>query len=101
MMVKGTAMFRLSNKLVQVSFRDSSNIIINSESRLVIYENKREELMRCPLTDILKSGNNEMIEKFNEAKEILNQAPVFTKKQSRSNVLVLIDRCTRNYFNLR
>ena len=43
MRTKHAIMFRLSNKIVQVSFQDHTEILLNSESRLVTYVNKKGE----------------------------------------------------------
>jgi polo-like kinase 1 len=43
MRTKHAIMFRLSNKIVQVSFQDHTEILLNSESRLVTYVNKKAE----------------------------------------------------------
>jgi polo-like kinase 1 len=43
MRTKHAIMFRLSNKIVQVSFQDHTEILLNSESRLVTYVNKKNE----------------------------------------------------------
>ena len=43
MRTKHAIMFRLSNKIVQVNFQDSTEIILSSETRTVTYVNKRGE----------------------------------------------------------
>ena len=43
MRTKHAIMFRLSNKIVQVNFQDHTEILLNSESRLVTYVNKKGE----------------------------------------------------------
>ena len=49
MRTKHAIMFRLSNKIVQVSFQDHTEILLNSESRLVTYVNKKAERQTLPL----------------------------------------------------
>jgi polo-like kinase 1 len=49
MRTKHAIMFRLSNKIVQVSFQDHTEILLNSESRLVTYVNKKSERSTLPL----------------------------------------------------
>ena len=43
-------MFRLSNKIVQVNFQDHTEILLNSESRLVTYVNKKGVRSMMPLS---------------------------------------------------
>ena len=43
-------MFRLSNKIVQVNFKDRTEILLNSESRQVTYVNKKGERCMMPLS---------------------------------------------------
>lgn len=43
MRTKHAIMFRLSNKIVQVNFQDHTEILLNSENRLVTYVNKKGE----------------------------------------------------------
>lgn len=89
MMVKGIAMFRLSNKLVQVSFPNRSNIIMGSENREVIYEDSKGTLTRCKLAEVVRSGNKELMKHFESAKEVLNQVSALTRKRGRSNAFVI------------
>lgn len=49
MRTKHAIMFRLSNKIVQVNFQDHTEILLNSENRLVTYVNKRGERSIMPL----------------------------------------------------
>jgi len=64
-------MFRLSNKIVQVNFQDSTEIILSSESRVVTYVNKRGERNSYPLTSALESTNAEMTKRLKYTKDIL------------------------------
>ena len=66
--------FRLSNKLVQVSFNDKNTIVMNGEKHEVIFENNKGESMVYSLSNVMKSGNEEMITRLKRAKELLNQA---------------------------
>jgi polo-like kinase 1 len=49
MRTKHAIMFRLSNKIVQVNFQDHTEILLNSESRMVTYVNKKAERETLPL----------------------------------------------------
>lgn len=71
MRTKHAIMFRLSNKVVQVSFQDHTEILLNSESRLVTYVNKRGERINLPLNEALESQNQEMTKRLKYTKDIL------------------------------
>ena len=64
-------MFRLSNKIVQVNFQDHTEILLNSESRLVTYVNKKGERSTLPLNHALESNNAEMTKRLKYPKDIL------------------------------
>ncbi len=71
MRTKHAIMFRLSNKIVQVNFQDHTEILLNSESRLVTYVNKKGERSTLPLNQALESNNNEMTKRLKYTKDIL------------------------------
>ena len=71
MRTKHAIMFRLSNKIVQVNFQDHTEILLNSESRLVTYVNKKGERQTQPLNQALESNNNEMTKRLKYTKDIL------------------------------
>jgi polo-like kinase 1 len=64
-------MFRLSNKIVQVNFKDHTEILLNSESRYVTYVNKRGERSVMPLSAALDSNDAEMTKRLKYTKDIL------------------------------
>ena len=64
-------MFRLSNKIVQVNFQDHTEILLNSENRLVTYVNKKGERQTLPLNQALESNNAEMTKRLKYTKDIL------------------------------
>jgi len=71
MRTKHAIMFRLSNKIVQVNFQDHTEILLNSESRLVTYVNKKGERATLPLNQALESNNLEMTKRLKYTKDIL------------------------------
>lgn len=71
MRTKHAIMFRLSNKIVQVNFQDHTEILLNSESRLVTYVNKKSERQTLPLNVALESNNAEMTKRLKYTKDIL------------------------------
>lgn len=64
-------MFRLSNKIVQVNFKDRTEILLNSESRQVTYVNKKGERCMMPLSQALDSNDAEMTKRLKYTKDIL------------------------------
>jgi len=71
MRTRHAIMFRLSNRIVQVSFQDKTEIILSSESREVTYVNKKGERLSYPLTAALDSANEEMKKRLKYTKDIL------------------------------
>lgn len=71
MRTRHAIMFRLSNKIVQVNFQDSTEILLNSDNRLVTYVNKRGERSIMPLSQALDSNNQEMTKRLKYTKDIL------------------------------
>jgi polo-like kinase 1 len=71
MKTKYAFMFRLSNRLVQVDFTDKTQIILNPESQIVHYRNKKGERTQHPLATALESDYVEMVKRLKYTKEIL------------------------------
>ena len=69
---KNCMMFRLNNKIIQVCFQDNTEIILSSDTRIVIYINKKKEKLSLPLQIALKSDNLEMTKRLKYTKEILS-----------------------------
>lgn len=60
--------FRLSNKVIQVIFEDSTELIMSSVTKKVLYKNKKGENWHYTLANALESGNEEMIKRLNFAR---------------------------------
>ena len=71
MKTKHAILFRLSNKIVQVSFLDQTEIILSSETKIVTYMDKKGQLSTYPLNTALDSNNNEMTKRLKYTKQIL------------------------------
>ena len=71
MKTKHAILFRLSNKIVQVSFLDQTEIILSSETKIVTYMDKKGQLSSYPLNTALDSSNNEMTKRLKYTKQIL------------------------------
>lgn len=66
-------MFRLSNKVIQVIFKDLTEILLSSEWKFVCYVNKKKERLNFPLSNALDSENTEMSKRLKYTKDILSQ----------------------------
>ena len=77
-------MFRLSNKIVQVNFQDHTEILLNSESRMVTYVNKKSERIKMLLNEALESDNAEMTKRLKYTKDILTHMLNANNKSPKS-----------------
>jgi polo-like kinase 1 len=64
-------LFRLSNKTVQISFHDNTELILSQENKTVTYINKKREKSLYPLNTALDSDNKEMTKRLRYTKKIL------------------------------
>lgn len=63
--------FRLSTKVVQVCFLDHTELILSSESKVVMYVNKRGERTVHSLSSAMESSNTEMTKRLKYTKDML------------------------------
>ncbi|CAG9334905.1 unnamed protein product [Blepharisma stoltei] len=63
--------FRLSNKIVQVSFQDKTELLLCSESKIVSYVSKKGERNTYPLSSAMDCANSEMVRRLRYTKEVL------------------------------
>ncbi|EAR81887.2 Serine/Threonine kinase domain protein (macronuclear) [Tetrahymena thermophila SB210] len=68
---KNAILFRLQNKIVQVSFSDKTEIILNSIMKIVTFNNKQGIRQNYPLTPDLKMYSPEMEKRLKYTKQIL------------------------------
>ena len=71
MKTKHAILFRLSNKIVQVSFLDQTEIILSSETKIVAYLDKKGVRSTYALNTALDSNNYEMTKRLKYTKQIL------------------------------
>jgi len=71
MRTKRAILFRLSNKLVQVSFQDNTEVILSSEHRVVTYVNKQGERSTLTLSTAMESTDSELSKRLKYTKDIL------------------------------
>ncbi|OMJ68188.1 hypothetical protein SteCoe_34439 [Stentor coeruleus] len=64
-------MFKLSNKITQVSFQDHTEMILSPESRMITYINKKGERSTCTVTNAFQSTNLEMTKRLKYVYQIL------------------------------
>jgi len=63
--------FRLSNKVVQVNFKDRTEMVMSLETREVTYTNKQGERETYSFSNALESTDTELTKKLNYTKDIL------------------------------
>ena len=63
--------FRLSNKNIQVCFKDKTEIFLDIKNENVIYTNKKEEKNTYPINKALNSSNYEMNNRVKYIKQVL------------------------------
>lgn len=63
--------FRLTNKLIQVCFRDKSELLLSSEKKYVTFVNKNKESSSYPLSTAMDCGNKQLIKRLKYSKEVL------------------------------
>ena len=68
---KHAILFRLSNKTVQISFHDNTELILSSEKQTVTYINKKKQRLLTPLNTAFESNNKEMTKRLRYTKKIL------------------------------
>lgn len=68
---KKAILFRLSNKVIQVIFQDSSELILSSGSGNVTFVTAKEEVRSTPLYSDLENKDPSLFKRLNYAKEIL------------------------------
>lgn len=65
-------MFRLSNKVVQVYFKDKTEILLCSNSKEIVYTNKEGKRNVYPLSAALESNSDEISKRMQYVKNILS-----------------------------
>ena len=64
-------LFRLNNKVVQVYFRDQTEVLLCGINRIACYVNKQKETMIYPVFEVMDCGNRELLKRVKFCKEIL------------------------------
>ena len=63
--------FRLTNKLIQVCFRDTTELLLSSEKKYVTFVNKDKESSSYPLATAMDCGDKQLIKRLKYSKEVL------------------------------
>ena len=69
---KRAIVFRLSNKVAQVNFKDHIEVVLSSECKVVAYVNKKGKRTCMQLSEALESSDLEMNKRLKYTKDILN-----------------------------
>jgi polo-like kinase 1 len=72
-----------------VNFQDHTEIMLSSETKVVMYVNKKGERSTYPLSSAMESANLEMVKRLKYTKDILTHmlnANANTAKPSSSNM---------------
>ena len=86
---KHSILFRLSNKTVQISFHDNTEIILSQENKTVTYINKKGLKFLYPLNKALENDNKEMTKRLRYTKKIL-LLMITSKGLNNSNIHKII-----------
>ena len=81
--VQHAMMFRLSNKLIQVSFSDKTELIMSTETSDFYYKSKNGEELMDSIQNVMTSDNTEMIKRIKYAKNLLIH---FVKNQKSKKI---------------
>ena len=82
---KHAMIFRFSNKIIQVCFKDKTQIIIHPVNKIINYTNKKGEIITYPINQALNSSNHEMNKRVKYTKEILAHMLSINKKKIEKN----------------
>ena len=78
--------FRLTNKVIQVVFRDSTELFLSSEKKSMTFVNKGKEVLTMMLAAAMESGNKHLIKRLKYSKEVLTTMLKAEKKEGKCNL---------------
>ena len=82
---KHAIIFRFSNKVIQVCFKDNTQLIIHPLNQTVTYINKAEEKIKYPINKSLNTPNSEMNKRVKYTKEVLAHMVSLNKKKLQND----------------
>jgi polo-like kinase 1 len=71
LVLKNAILFRLSNKLIQIVFNDSTEIVFSTETNDFVYKNKKGEEEQDSIQNAMNGDNQDVIKKIKIAKNML------------------------------
>lgn len=71
MVVPHAYVFRINNKVVQICFKDGTELLLSSEMKKVIYVNKGKKSAVFGLNEAMESGQKDMTKRLKYSKEVL------------------------------
>lgn len=74
--LEDAVMFRLSNRVIQFDFADATRILMSSEEKTAIYVNDQGVARLYKLEDALDSQDDEVVERVEYARQVLNELTV-------------------------
>ena len=85
MITRYSTMFRLSNKVIQVCFKDQTEIILSNENRVVTYINEKGERNTYHLSIPIQNNNHEIIKRLKYIKDIFIDFKYLNKLRNPKN----------------
>ena len=82
---KHAIIFRFSNKVIQVCFKDNTQLIIHPLNQTVTYINKAGEKIKYPINKSLNTPNSEMNKRVKYTKEVLAHMVSLNKKKLQND----------------
>ena len=82
---KHAIIFRFSNKVIQVCFKDNTQLIIHPLNQTVTYINKAEEKIKYPINKSLNTPNSEINKRVKYTKEVLAHMVSLNKKKLQND----------------
>lgn len=93
MRTKHAIMFRLSNKVVQLNFKDHTEVVLCSASQEIHYRNKAGAVRVLPLSEALSSTDEAMVKRLKYAKDVLMHMARESRRRDEGGILrVLVER---------
>ena len=65
--------FRLSDKTVQIRFMDLTELVLSSGLKTVAFLNKNNKCDSYPMSEVMQSGNEELIKRINYTSEMISR----------------------------
>ena len=77
--------FRLTNEIIQIIFKDKSEVILCINKKLLVYKDKKNSRSVCFLPNVSESSNKDFIEKVEYSRKLLVE--ILKKAQENKRVI--------------